>query len=313
MNNTSVMPDCQLTLRTYLIQQDRSSHYENFLVFSIVLNSIIAVVASTSNAIVIYTISTNPSLRNPSNILILSLASSDLGVSVLSQSFYCLLLVAELKRNMVLICHASTGNFVTVWAFVFISCLTLVLISADRYLALRLHLRYKELITTRRYIVVLIMIWVSGFGVGALRNYAPSVHGLVNIAFGIFAAGFVFLVMVNAFFIAKIGRLIRRHSKQIRAQKVNMPHGQRLKRSVYTIYYVIGSFVLCYVPYFVLLAISRISELKRSEKVAYYYTMAETIVMLNGVLNPVIYCWRIGELRQAALQTLKKLYSCRNL
>lgn len=311
MNGSSFLPGCQLTLRTYLVQQDRSYHYDNFLISFTVINSIIAILASISNAIVIYIITKNPSLRNPSNILILGLASSDFGVSVLSQFFYCLLLVAELKRNIALICPASAGHFVTVWSFASISFLTLVLISADRYLALRLHLRYKELVTTQRYTKVLLAVWIWGFGVDVVRNYSPLMHGLEKIVFGLFAFGFVFLVMVNAFFIVKIAIVIRRHSREIRAQEANMPTNMpRFKRSVYTMYYIIGTFILCYVPYFVLLAISKISKLERLEDVAYYYTMAETFVMLNGVFNPIIYFWRIGKLRQAWLQTLKKLY-CR--
>jgi len=297
-----------MTLRTLLVQEERTTYYDNFLVFFIVFNGFIAVLSSISNTIVIYTISVTPALRTPSNILILGLALSDLGVSVLSQPCYCLLLVAEQRRDIVLICPASAVNFISIWIFASISFVTLVTISADRYLAIHLHLRYKEIVTNRRYIKVLILIWILGIFAGIIRNFLSFSDAVAKVVFGLFAVLFACLVLLNTYFIIKISVVVHRHSVQIQAQQqpqptMNMP---RYKKSVYTIYCVMSTFVFCYVPYVVLIAAARVSKLKRTEQIAYLYTVSETLVMVNGVLNPLIYFWRMQEIRSAAFRLFKK-------
>jgi hypothetical protein len=70
---------------------------------------------------------------------------------------------------------------------------------------------------------------------------------------------------------------------------------------------VIGTFVLCYIPYCALrLAIG--VEHGHSYAMRSVFIISETFVMMNGVLNPIIYCWRIEGIRNAAILLLRQLW-----
>ena len=81
--------------------------------------------------------------------LLLSLAFSDFGVGLFAQPFQTSLAVT-LNRIM----NISGSVFST------ISFLGVVAVSVDRFLAVQLHLRYQELVTHKRVVVVVIFIWV---------------------------------------------------------------------------------------------------------------------------------------------------------
>jgi hypothetical protein len=116
----------------------------------------------------------------------------------------------------------------------------------------------------------------------------------------------VVLLLVNAYFIFKISQIIHRHSAQIQAQQqsvqqsINMP---RYKKSVNTMYYVIGAFAVCYVPLVGSLVAQTASNFSLATQIL-FYLFACTSAMFNGVLNPFIYCWRSVEIRTAARRLL---------
>ena len=98
--------------------------------------------------------------------LFLSLAFSDLVVGIFSQPMFGVIIAVMLKI-------ASTGdynfasfcpNIVTVCYFfvTFLSCasfLNITAIAVDRLLAISLHLRYQELATSKRVLIVLVSVY----------------------------------------------------------------------------------------------------------------------------------------------------------
>jgi hypothetical protein len=121
------------------------------------------------------------------------------------------------------------------------------------------------------------------------------------------------VLFANAFLIFKIWQVIRRHSRQIQAQQQSTQQSEqsidmlRYKKSVNTMFCVIGAFVLSYIP--MLVAFVRYVVVQKwTQETSCLIVIAETLVMSNGVLNPIIYCWRITELRNAARQVLQKIW-----
>lgn len=53
------------------------------------------------------------------------------------------------------------------------------------------------------------------------------------------------------------------------------------------------------------MAVEIVNGYTRSVKIVYEY--ATTAVFINSSLNPVIYCWRIGQIKRAVKNYLKKL------
>ena len=300
-------------LISYFLDLPRTFYSNDFIMTFIVINALFALISSCNNFVVIYTIVRTPSIQVlPSNILVMGLAISDFGVAVFVQPAYCIFKFFELKRSLSLFCKYNSVFGFSIWILGTVSLLTLTAITADRFLAVHLHLRYQELVTTRRYGILLGCIWVSCTAVSICRMYLGHLSFIRLLALLLFAL----ITTLNLYFLVKIFQVIRRHSVQIQAQQqsvqqsIDMP---RYKKSVNTMYYMMGAFLLCYIPYAgTLVAISDASK-KITQQKLLLLVVAETLVMFNGVLNPIIYCWRIQDIREAALKLFCKRSSTQEM
>ena len=91
--------------------------------------------------------------------LLLSLAVSDVGVGLLGQPLYISLLVMWLQQNCPG-CNTYKSCLIVMALFSLASFFGVVALSFDRFLAIHLHLRYQELVTHKRVVAVVILIWV---------------------------------------------------------------------------------------------------------------------------------------------------------
>ena len=309
MNNSTEIVSCS-HFQKYFLFVPRNFYYENVLTTFFIINATIAVVSAIVNVLVIYTISRTASLRTPSNILILGLSISDLCSSVVSQPLFCASLYSGSTRQESLYCKVGMTFESCVWMLGPVSFLTLTAITADRFLAVHLHLRYQELVTTKRYGITLVLIWAFCALVSVCKilasNTATRVSSIILL---------VSILLGNAYFIFKISQVIRRHSVQIQAQQqsvqqsIDMP---RYKKSVNTMYYVIGAFVVCYVPLVGSLILEVSARKVITLHMGYLFVIANTLVMFNGVLNPIIYCWRMKDMRNAARRLFQRMSTQNN-
>jgi hypothetical protein len=281
-------------------------HYNNIIIAFVAINVVVSVVVSCSNFVVIYTISRTPSLRTPSNILILGLAIADFFVGVLSQPTFCIIgMRSSFKTYIKALCTIAIVYDLSTWCFGAMSFFTLTAITVDRFLAVHFHLRYQELVTTKRYGITLALIFVLGLFTAICKFVF---HNMVF--FAMILSLLVILLPLNAYLIFKISQVIHRHSVQIQAQQqsvqqsIDMP---RYKKSVNTMYYVIGAFVVCYVPYFCGLIVLCVVQ-KLTPELNNLFIFTVFLVMFNGVLNPIIYCWRIGDIRSNAIRLLRRIW-----
>ena len=146
-----------------LLYQPKSTEYENFrswYIVNCVFNAFYTISAVVFNSVTIQALRITSSLPKPLRILLLSLAVSDLGVGLLVEPFYIGLLVKWLQQD--------SSNHTTCTAFFLIvglfSCASFVGVMAlcvERFLAIHLHLRYQELVTPERAVILVISIWLS--------------------------------------------------------------------------------------------------------------------------------------------------------
>ena len=77
----------------------------------------------------------------------------------------------------------------------------------------------------------------------------------------------------------------------------------RCKKAVYSALWEQVILVICYLPYNIAIALSSQKEMSLSTYLAIIFT--GTTVSLNSSLNPLLYCWKIREVRQAVKETLR--------
>ena len=271
-----------------------------------VFNIFLSYTAFMLNIVTIYAIYKTSTMPKTLKTLLLSLACSDVAVGLFSQPLYTFSLINGLRlRNT----GCITKQLATILSYLFstASFLGVVAVSVDRFLAVHLHLRYQELVTHKRVVVVVVSIWVySGFF--SLMNLWVPFNALNLI--GPITAAFGFIITLVVYI--KIYQTVRRHknhiqSMQIRdeAQSEEIKNLTVLIKSTVGIFYVYIVFLICYLPFIICMAVIPIYGSNIALKKLFLYSF--TLMYLNSSLNPVIYCWKMRHVRRAIIDILRKM------
>ena len=128
--------------------------------------------------VTIYAIWKTSSLPKTFKILLLSLAVADVGVSLLGQPLYISLLVMWLQQ-IDPGCNTFKGFLIVFSLFSLASFFGVVALNLDRFLAIHLHLRYRELVSHKHVVAVVIIIWVLSVFLSLMILWVPfDVSGL---------------------------------------------------------------------------------------------------------------------------------------
>ena len=292
-----------------------TDEYRSSYIANCILNALLCCTATMLNSVTIFAIRKTSSLSKTLKTLLLSLAVSDLGVGLLVQPLYIAHLAMALKQNTVSLAHVMSK------AFAFLACLFSVAsffgvtaLSADRFLAIHLHLRYQELVTHKRVVGVVTAIWLFSVFLSLVRQWTP-----MNISYVIFAIIAVACLITVSLLSYNIYMVIRQHQQHIQALQVQqlaqngeMANVGRLRKSAVTAIYVYLMFVLCYLPNICILwtiALTNPSSLTYPSNplltVIECYTM--TLVFLNSSFNPLIYCWKMRDIRHNIMNILRNV------
>lgn len=242
-------------------------------------------------------------LHSPTNILLACLTASDLAVGLVVQPLFMLYHVARLPDCQVDFDVISKVFSISSYWLCSVSFAIVTAVGVDRLLALELHLRYNELVTNSRTGYIVFLIWV-------VCGLLSGTRQLNDKLFFSLLALLIMTCLFGTFFVYfRIYGIVHRHRAQIHAQEVsrrgiaNLAAVERLKKSAVSIFYVYCFFLLCYVPY--LSAVISLFVMGKRPPVVFNVTV--TIVYINSTLNPLLYCWRIREIRKAVKQTLFRL------
>ena len=238
--------------------------------------------------------------------LLLSLACSDVAVGLFSQPPYTFFLINWLRlRNP----DYNTQQVRTIFSGIFsaASFLGVVIVSVDRFLAVHLHLRYQELVTHMRVVLLVISIWLYSTFVTLMKLWGPlSAQDLISAITAAF--GFIITLVVYI----RIFLTIQRHKNEIQSMQIqNEAQSEEIKnfilliKSIVGIFYAYLVFLICYLPYFICMAVIRICGSSIVLKKLYLFSL--TLMYLNSSLNPVIYCWKMRHIQHAIMDILRKM------
>lgn len=128
--------------------------------FIFVLNIIFSIMAIFGNILIIDALRRCCSLHSLSKALLFSLSFSDLCVGCMAQPLFVIHRLAALKSNYHLYCIAGIGSNFVGSTVVVASFLTTTAIAVDRYLALHLRFRYREVVKLNRVVRLLFACWL---------------------------------------------------------------------------------------------------------------------------------------------------------
>ncbi|KAL9965791.1 hypothetical protein ACROYT_G029638 [Oculina patagonica] len=296
------------------MRADEDPLYFSYIV-NCVLNAFSSYTAVMLNIITILAMRKTSSLPKPLKTLLLSLAVSDLGVGLLIQPFY-IARMAKLLQQSILSHSTITAYYFISGIFVYTSFFGVVALGVDRFLAIHLHLRYTELVTHKRVVAVVISIWVfSAILSSKTASFIPLDKSSVSVVFAI-VIGLCFICTTIIY--CKIYLTVRRHTNQIQvlqiqqvSQNGEMVHVARLRKSAVSAFYIYLVFLACCLPEYCRLVLS-IFIYPSTTFMERFYFYSWTLLFLNSSLNPVIYCWRMRNIRFAIMDMLRNMIPSQN-
>lgn len=283
---------------------------------SIALNAFSSITACIGNVLILVALYKVTSISPPTKILFVSLAVTDLLTGLILQP---LLVVHAIITSVIISTNLSyfseQVNSVLGFILTTLSILTSTAISVDRLLALVLGLVYRNVVTLRRVRVIVICIWLLSCMLGGWRCTTVAAN----------LAKLVFLVVVGLCFITsiasyiKIYSLLYRHRRQVhghfkRAQQQSNRTAQlneaRFKKTVSSIAWIQFTLILLFIPCIVV-AILWINKIIPSGiPGAILFRVSFSVFYLNSSLNPILYVWKIREVKKIVKADLMKLKSC---
>ena len=271
-----------------------------------VFNIFLTYTAIMLNIVTIYAIYKTSTMPKTLKTLLLSLACSDVAVGLFSQPLYTFFLINWLRLDNPS-CNTKQVRTISNTLFSGASFLGVVAVSVDRFLAVHLHLRYQELVTHRRVVIVVIGIWVYSVFVSLMILWGLlSTRDLISTIITAFGFLITFVVYI------RIHQTVRRQKNHIQsiqirdeAQSEEIKNLTVLIKSTVGIFYVYLVFLICYLPFIICMAVIQIYGSNIALKKLFLYSL--TLMYLNSSLNPVIYCWKMRRIRHAIIDILRKM------
>ncbi|EDO33978.1 predicted protein, partial [Nematostella vectensis] len=252
-------------------------------------------IAVLANFLVVYVIFRTPNLRQPSTILLGCLALSDILRFValtLHLRYRALVTTSRLLKIAVVIWAIDiilTG--LHFWVCYGVSFMTLSAISIERYLALRLHLRYKGIITTRRVLFAIILIWIIDVLLTSLQWIAEGTTHVRRTQLVLFMVCLLVTLIAHL----RMLTIMRRHHKQIQVQLSNASSLHVQSKLAVNVMYIVGFYLILNMPVMVVTLSTYVNGSHFNRNV---FSWVETIAFCNSSLNPILCCWRNADIRK---------------
>ena len=267
---------------------------------NIAFNIVFSIIATLENLLVLITLWRSSNLQSPSNTLLYGLALPDLLNGLICEPFVIAWQLTVYNNKVTCILPIiKTTLFALITE---VALFTVTAISTDRYLAMHFHLRYAEVVTKKRVKLALLCFFlISGLhAVTLIFGFVTFFHQLMAVI------GTICLLAVSFSWI-KIYQVMQHHQAHIQVHMIAPGHQfnmARFRKTVKNTLIILFIFVSCYLPYF---TAGIIFAFKVYSATYMLILITHSVILSNSSLNPLLYCWRYGDIRAAAKQTLTKL------
>ena len=268
------------------------------LILIAVVNILSCPLTVVLNALVMVAVKGKSRLRcHKSNILLAALATTDFMVGLLLQPvFVAELITLLLDKAFGGVCLLSHISRVGISCSSFISFLHLALLSGERFLALKRPFAHLELVTTSRLLCASALAWLLPLILHIRLPFGKIILLPMNI----------FLMFVTMIFIifchVAVFRETRRHEQRLATQQVTQEAREKFekeKKAVKITFIILAVFILCCLPFVAFRVVSQLTHgtEKPTETVKIVGQLSRSMLLLNSLLNPIIYSVRIKQFR----------------
>ena len=262
--------------------------------------SIISPAAVLLNALIIIAIKKKGELQRLSNILLSSMAITDLLVggicAPLSAIDGLLLCYQILSRQHICTLYVATACFTV--TLIFCSVVHLTLIAWERYVAIRRWRNYRVIVTKDRLKKLAKTAWILGT-VLILSPVLISVAFTGQTRFPVPAVSTCCMLALIVYFYFKVYLEIRKR-KFNQISQVSVEVSMKLEyRVAKTTALVTVALILSFIPAAILSLLGRFFPALRKMS---SWCVGETLMLSNSLVNPLIYCYGDRHFRKAVLE-----------
>ena len=277
-----------------------------------ILGCLLAFLAAVGNGLVSYVIITKPRLHSSANWFVLSLAVADFCVAL---TFVPFIFICDL--NNLYNCHYGVMIYI-LWCFLGASTANLCVMVADRYISIVWSLRYNDLMTTKRIVLLISTAWLFPIifnliplswkysSKNEMKTYLRKVHWLVYTFIMVVLPCF-FLLLATGHMIYTARRLSRQRMVLVAQLNFNRPQEStavitvnreaKMKSSVKIVVVVVVWFVVCYSLDSYLCVCYEFQACKPSLPIGFGFVV-RLMYIINSALNPIAYSIVKGDIKE---------------
>lgn len=284
---------CSLNISIYI-----SSRQNSLIVYTFmgVANALFSLTALVGNTIILLALRRCTSLHPSSKSLFYSLAISDFAIGLVGQPLFSVYLLAIAWDNAELFCVVGLPYSLVASFLAIVSFWTLTVIALDRYLALHLRFRYQSVVKVYRIVTVLITGWLLIALCTASRILSIKLRQIISNVI------LLICLVLSSYFYIRTYFGLRQHKLQIQGQSsFNLAH---YRKSLNSMFFVFCLFLTTYLPF--LCALAAATVVGFNSLTLLVLDITSLIALLNSSLNPIVYCWRVRDLKLEAFRVMRK-------
>ena len=300
------------TYERLFCSQEITAGIRGYLIFISAFNVLLAICSSLGNTLILIALHKETTLHAPSKLFLRSLAITDLLVGVISEPLTITYWMSAVRKRQDDCYNALFTSFIASYLLWGMSLLTLTAISVDRLLALTLGLRYRQVVTVKKACAFVIMFWIVSITCSAM--YAQNVR--ITIWYSHIVIPVSFFTSVSSY--TKIFWELHRHERQVRGNIIQREQSSnsssaplnisQYRKGVSSVIWLQVAVAVCYLPHGIITALWTYSG--QSSAIIVLRQLTLTPVYFNSTLNPLLYCWKISEVRQLVKELLRRSFCC---
>ena len=280
---------------------DSQSYHFGLNVSIIVINTPFVILTVFSNLVVLITVSKFRQLHIPANVLLCSLALTDLLVGLVTQPLFIAWRLMLHYRSTV--CRSElVHSFYEAFLYVCTggSFLCLAYISSDRLMAVSRPLHYRANVTTSRTMANMTILWIVWSGFIILR-YSGIDEDSNKIITSVIAGALVIYLLI-----VQVALMVRIKKSSVNVLQADGNNAvliyRREKRCAVTILYIFLTLVIFLLPAVIAQIATGFTSANHGKT---EMNLAISALLINSSVNPLIYFWRNSELRKATRRLFK--------
>lgn len=258
------------------------------------------------NVVILRAIWKTKSLHTPSMVLTFGLAISDVCMGALAQPLtMAYLLTMQIKGVHRLHCLSGilSQSIVTYLSGSF--GLTLLAVSIDRLLAIKTKTKYKTLVTMKRAIISLVIIWGVCFAIIPILLIMDSLEVIFGTVLVVGLVILITVVVVNIEAFRSLRKISLEKKPDKKTETVQRKNVSSFKQTLWTILIILAVIMLLFLPYICNGIVYLNNPVSDSEVQNASYNIGVFILSLHSLANPIVYLWRMKKIRAAVRNSIK--------